>query len=161
MTGVVILVVVLVLATAFGLYRRWSDGRMRPVEGPVPVADDAPEVDVHVAGRAEHGGERVTAADLGAPLGAAATFVQFSTEFCQPCRVTRRLLDEIATAYDDVSHVELDAEQHLDLVRRFDIRRTPTVLVLDSRGVIVKRASGVPRRIDVVTTLGDLNATGG
>jgi hypothetical protein len=43
---------------------------------------------------------------------------------------------------DGVAHVEVDAEANLELVRRLDIRRTPTVLVLGPDGEIVRRASG-------------------
>ena len=53
-----------------------------------------------------------------------------------------------------MAHVEIDAESHLDLVRRLDVRRTPTVLVLDAAGRIVRRASGQPRPVDVVAALG-------
>jgi hypothetical protein len=52
-----------------------------------------------------------------------------------------------------VKHIELDAEAHLELVRRLDIMRTPTVLVLDPRGRVVKRASGAPRRSEVVAAI--------
>lgn len=158
MLGVVLLVVVLAAATAFGLYRRATDGRMRTVAtpAPIPVADDAPEVEVTTPTAAEHGGERLTAEALGCELGAQATLVQFSTAFCQPCRATRRILDEVATMVPGTVHVEIDAEAHLDLVRQLDIRRTPTVLVLDARGVIAKRAVGLPRKADVIAALGDI-----
>nr|WP_181616005.1 thioredoxin family protein [Nonomuraea soli] len=96
----------------------------------------------------------VTADTLGAPLGERATLVQFSTAFCQPCRATRRILDEVAAMVPGVAHVEIDAESRLDLVKQLDIMRTPTVLVLDSRGHIVKRASGQPRKADVIAALG-------
>jgi hypothetical protein len=56
---------------------------------------------------------------------------------------------------DGVAHVEIDAESRLDLVRRLDIRRTPTVLVLGPDGRITKRASGQPRKADVIAALGD------
>jgi hypothetical protein len=55
---------------------------------------------------------------------------------------------------DGVTHVEIDAESNLELVRRLDIMRTPTVLVLDSAGRVVKRASGAPRKADVLAALG-------
>jgi len=55
-----------------------------------------------------------------------------------------------------VSHVEIDAEENLELVRLLDIRRTPTVLFLDRTGVIRKQASGQPRKVDVVAALGEL-----
>jgi thiol-disulfide isomerase/thioredoxin len=97
---------------------------------------------------------RLDAAQLGAELGDRATLVQFSSAFCQPCRATRRTLDEVARMVDGVAHVEIDAEAHLTLVRALDISRTPTVLVLDAAGRIVRRAVGQPRTVDVVAALG-------
>ncbi|MER6104933.1 thioredoxin family protein [Streptomyces sp. NPDC001832] len=93
-------------------------------------------------------------AQLGAELGDRATLVQFSSAFCQPCRATRRTLDEVARMVDGVAHVEIDAEAHLTLVRELEISRTPTVLVLDATGRIVRRAVGQPRTADVVAALG-------
>ncbi len=81
--------------------------------------------------------------------------VQFSTAFCQPCRATRRILDEVAGQVEGVRHVEVDAEAHLDLVRRLDVMRTPTVFVLDAGGRVVRRAVGQPRKADVVAALGE------
>lgn len=97
---------------------------------------------------------RLVPEDLGAPLGERATLVQFSTAFCQPCRATRRILADVSSTVPGVAHVEVDAESNLDLVRRLDVRRTPTVLVLDAAGHIVRRASGQPRTVDVVAALG-------
>ncbi|WP_285729621.1 thioredoxin family protein [Nocardiopsis sp. ATB16-24] len=96
----------------------------------------------------------LTAEDIGAELGTRATLVQFSTAFCQPCRATRRILDEVAGMVEGVAHVEVDAEARLDLVRRLDILRTPTVLVLDDAGRTVCRAAGQPRKADVIAALG-------
>ena len=97
--------------------------------------------------------DRVSAADVGGELGDRATLLQFSSAFCAPCRATRRTLAEVEGMVDGVRHVELDAEKHLELVRRLDILRTPTTLVLDSTGAIVKRASGAPRKPDVIAAL--------
>jgi thiol-disulfide isomerase/thioredoxin len=97
--------------------------------------------------------ERVTAAELGGELGERATLLQFSSAFCAPCRATRRTLAEVEGMVEGVRHVELDAEAHLELVRRLDILRTPTTLVLDSTGAVVKRASGAPRKPDVIAAL--------
>jgi hypothetical protein len=44
----------------------------------------------------------------------------------------------------------------LDLVRRLDIRRTPTVLVVNEHGHIIRRATGAPRKADVIAALGEL-----
>ncbi|MER8188666.1 thioredoxin family protein [Kitasatospora sp. NPDC094015] len=135
MTGWVVCGVVLAVASGFGLWRAARDGRLRV--------------------RPKDGAVRLSAVELGAELGERATLVQFSTAFCQPCRATRRVLAEVAAMVDGVAHVEVDAEQQLELVRRLEILRTPTVLVLDSTGRVVRRAAGQPRRPDVIAALGE------
>ncbi|MEU1303446.1 TlpA family protein disulfide reductase [Streptomyces shenzhenensis] len=99
-------------------------------------------------------GKRLGAADLGGDLGERATLVQFSSAFCAPCRATRRVLGEVAGLVPGVAHVEIDAESRLDLVRELGILRTPTVLVLDADGRVVRRAAGQPRKADVIAALG-------
>ncbi|MCX3290321.1 thioredoxin family protein [Streptomyces sp. NEAU-H22] len=135
MTGLVVCVVVLATASAYGVLQRRRSGRVR------------------VRGRDD--GKRLDAADLGAELGERATLVQFSSAFCAPCRATRRVLGEVAAVVPGVTHVEIDAEAHLDLVRRLDILKTPTVLVLDADGRVVRRAAGQPRKADVIAALGE------
>jgi thiol-disulfide isomerase/thioredoxin len=98
-------------------------------------------------------GHILTAAELGADLGSRATLVQFSSAFCSPCRATRILLRDVASRRDDVAYVDIDAESHLDLVRQLDIVRTPTVVVLDREGTVVRQASGVPRRAQIDAVL--------
>ena len=88
----------------------------------------------------------LTAAELGSELGSRATLVQFSTAFCSPCRATRTLLRDVTSRLDDVTYVDVDAESHLDLVRQLGVVRTPTVVVLDRGGVVVRQAAGLPRR---------------
>jgi thiol-disulfide isomerase/thioredoxin len=135
MTGLVVCVLVLAAASAFGVLQRRRSGRVR------------------VRGRDD--GKRLDAAELGADLGERATLVQFSSAFCAPCRATRRVLGEVAGMVPGVTHVEIDAEAHLDLVRRLDILKTPTVLVLDADGRVVRRATGQPRKADVIAALGE------
>jgi thiol-disulfide isomerase/thioredoxin len=147
-----LLVAVLVAATAFGLWRHWRDGRMSD-RVPGAVAEDAPEAHVLTPDARHHGGEVLTAAQLGEELGEQATFVQFSSAFCQPCRATRLLLTDMAGRVPGVKHVEVDAESHMDLVRHLGVRRTPTVFLLDGHGAIRKRAVGLPRKSEVVAAL--------
>ncbi|WP_307815632.1 thioredoxin family protein [Streptomyces sp. 7-21] len=99
--------------------------------------------------------DRLDAARLGAPrLGERATLVHFSSAFCQPCRAARRVLARVADMVDGVAHIEIDAESRLDLVRSLEVSGTPTVLVLDAEGRVVRRAAGVPRTADVIAALG-------
>jgi thiol-disulfide isomerase/thioredoxin len=155
MEGVVILLVVLGAATAFGLWRQRTDGRMSPVgDDSEPLVIDGRPAEV-----ADHSvvpvANALTGADLGSELGERATLVQFSSAFCQPCRATRVVLADVAAMVPGVTHVEIDAESHLDLVRRLDVLRTPTVFVLDAEGRIRTRATGAPRKVDVIAALGE------
>ena len=86
-------------------------------------------------------------------LGEKATLLQFSSAFCAPCRATRRTLSEVAAVVPGVEHLEVDAEHHLELVRRLGILRTPTTLVLDAAGREVTRAAGAPRKEQVLGAL--------
>lgn len=154
MTGVWVLVVVLALATGFGLWFRRVNGRVRdtrPAGVPMAGPDDPP-----AAIEEPTPGAAALAEALGGRLGERATMVQFSSAFCQPCRATRRILEEVSVMVPGVSHVEIDAEENLELVRAMDIRRTPTVLFLDRAGVVRKQASGQPRKADVVAALGEI-----
>ncbi|MGW6855158.1 TlpA family protein disulfide reductase [Streptomyces xanthophaeus] len=111
------------------------------------------ETGVRVPGR-DDGRIRLGAAELGAEPGERASLVQFSSAFCQPCRATRRILAEVAAMVEGVAHIEIDAEESLGLVRALGIEKTPTVLVLDAAGRIVRRAAGMPRKADVIAALG-------
>lgn len=97
--------------------------------------------------------ECLTAEQIGAPLGERATLVQFSSAFCSPCRATRVVLTGIASSTPGVVAVDIDAESHLQLVRDLSVMRTPTVLVLDAGGAVTTRASGLPRREQVLAAV--------
>jgi thiol-disulfide isomerase/thioredoxin len=79
--------------------------------------------------------------------------VQFSSAFCAPCRATRRILSDVARVVPGVVHVEIDAEMHLETVRRLGIVRTPTTLILDATGREIARAAGAPRKEQVLSAL--------
>jgi thiol-disulfide isomerase/thioredoxin len=86
-------------------------------------------------------------------LGARATLLQFSSAFCAPCRATRRVLSEVAGLVPGVIHLEVDAEEHLELVRRLGVLRTPTTLILDAEGHELSRAAGAPKKETVLAGL--------
>ena len=98
-------------------------------------------------------GKGLTSAVIDGELGSRATLVQFSSAFCTPCRATRTLLENVVSDLSDVRHVEIDAETNLELVRKLDIRSTPTTLILNSAGIEVGRAVGAPKRDQVLAAL--------
>jgi len=124
---------VLALATGYGLWYQRTRGEFRKkktVNGP-----------------------KLTAAIVGSELGSRATMVQFSSAFCTPCRATKALLEDMVKTMPDVRYAHVDAESHLELVRKLDIRSTPTTLFLNHAGVEVGRAMGTPKRAQVNAAL--------
>ncbi len=154
--GLIALLAALACALAAGVLWRRRNGRMRDVgralRGRSPARDVTPPTAGAQASVAPDG--QVTGAELGRSLGQRATLVQFSSAFCAPCRATRRILIDVASMVDGVEYIEVDAEARLDLVRRLNVLRTPTVLVTDGSGRILKRASGQPRKPDVIAAVG-------
>ncbi len=151
MVGVVVAAAVLAVATGFGLLWQRNNGRLRPVRD---AGADAPDRE---GGRAVPGdAELQVLTGLGVRPGTPATLLQFSSAFCAPCRATRRLCGEIVGMLDGVTHIEVDAESHLDAVRALGVLRTPTLFVLDAKGRVVRRASGLPTRAHLVAAVAPL-----
>jgi thiol-disulfide isomerase/thioredoxin len=130
------LLIVLVLASAYGFWWKLSRGAIRSNKA-IP-------------------GHRLTPETLGEALGSRATMVQFSSAFCTPCRATHSLLSQMVLTMDDVKHIQVDAESHLELVRELDIRSTPTTLFINKDGVEVGRAAGTPKREQVLAALSNI-----
>ena len=108
----------LALATAIGLVVRLRDGRFRAAQDPPshPLA--------------------------GLASGRTATFVQFSSHTCSVCPRALGVLRTVAGARTGVEVVEICAEDTMDLVRLLDVRRSPTVFLLDAHGAVHARTSG-------------------
>jgi hypothetical protein len=154
--GLIALVVVLAAASAAGFAMRRRQGRFHPAKSTPVVAAQAADPAKPAASPPV-----LSATDLGAPLGAQVTLVQFSTQVCAYCGPTRELLTEVARERDGVAFVEIDAAERMDLTRRLHVLSTPTVLVLDALGGITSRASGPLRRGDLLTAVGAALDVGG
>ncbi|WP_345155805.1 thioredoxin family protein [Micromonospora maritima] len=152
LTGALVLVAVLAAAGAFGWWRRRHDGRLRAVRERTPAAPG--RTGSLPAGDPPH---RATLATLGVRPGVV-TLVQFSAPVCAPCRATRRVLDEVTGRIGGVALLEVGVDEHLDAARDLDVWRTPTVLVVDAAGHVVRRASGVPDRAELLAALAPLTA---
>jgi thiol-disulfide isomerase/thioredoxin len=161
--GEIVLVVAAVFALGFGSWRLLEDGRFRGTHA-IRHAERHAARGRHDAAHPDHtptGGALssrpdplLSGTEWADQIGERATLVQFSTAFCAPCRVARRTLGEVAAVVPGVVHLEIDAEHHLDLVRRLGIMRTPTTVVLDGDGHEVQRAAGAPSKEQVVAALG-------
>jgi thiol-disulfide isomerase/thioredoxin len=104
----------------------------------------------------EKQGSQILESELGKKYGKRASVVIFSTTFCSECRAAKALISDVTSTLSDISYIEIDAESNLELVRKVDIRSTPTTLFLDKSGFEIARATGAPKRdqlIKVITSL--------
>lgn len=158
------LVVLIGLSTIFGLYRKRTEGRIKlaRVSNPAPgVANpegrtpesSASTPTTSASKRASALHTSIQDLKFGQALGSDATLVQFSSAFCQPCRATRLLLEDVALSTPGVAHIEIDAEAHLDLVREMGVTRTPTTFILNAQGEIVGKSVGLPKRLEVLNVV--------
>ncbi|MBB4906457.1 TlpA family protein disulfide reductase [Actinophytocola algeriensis] len=137
MTGVLVLVGTLVLATVAGLVMRSRNGRVRTTAATVAtVATSDLPADI---------------TSVLAPGGV--TLVQLSTTFCAPCRHTRVLLSDLASRTDGLHHTELDLTERPELAKELAVLRTPTTLAVDRSGTEILRVGGVPRRDELLAAL--------
>ena len=127
------LVLILGLTTAFGLRHRVKKGAIK-----------------------EKKGSQILESELGKKYGKRATVVIFSTTFCSECRVAKALISDVTSTLSDISYVEVDAESNLELVRKVDIRSTPTTIFLDKAGFEIARATGAPKRDQLIKVIASL-----
>ena len=94
--------------------------------------------------------------ELGNKYGKRATVVQFSTTFCSECRAAKALISDVVSTQNEITYIEIDAESNLELVRKVDIRSTPTTLFLDKAGFEIARATGAPKRDQLIKVIASL-----
>ncbi len=134
--GVIALAVVLLVVVAVALVRRRFDGRVRTATG-----------------------AQSTLAEVGIVLPSdRVTVVQFSGQFCATCPQARTLADRVLQDHPDIAQIEVDVAEHPEAVRALDIRRTPTLLIVDKQGQVVHRASGMPREAELRQAVSGLTA---
>jgi thiol-disulfide isomerase/thioredoxin len=131
LTGALVVLGTLAVATVLGLALRARAGRVRT---PAPVAGLPEDV------------RRALAPD-------GVTLVQLSTTFCAPCRHTRVLLSDLAARTEGLHHTELDLTDRPDLARELAVLRTPTTLAIDPAGTELLRVGGVPKRETLLEAL--------
>lgn len=125
-TGLVVLLAVLALATAAGLLLRARSGRLRAggtATGGWALAGHRPTAD-----------ERVLLLQLSSPV-------------CTPCRQTAAVLSDLSGRTTGIVHREIDVADQPDLARELGVMRTPTVVAFGRDGAELLRVSGVPQAV--------------
>ncbi|VXC28119.1 thioredoxin family protein [Pseudoclavibacter sp. 8L] len=141
--AVMVLVGLVVFASVIGVVLQRTNGRLKTSRAPAGAAAGA--ADLHLLG-------------AGVEPGDSATVILFSTEFCARCPATKRMLDQLAATAPGVVVAEVDLTDRQDLARSYDVRQTPTVLVLDADGKRVARIGGPPRRAELEAQLLQLSS---
>ena len=133
---VIAVVVGLVALTVFGLWFQRRQGQVKLASGD---------------------SQSIGPAELGGPLGEAATLVMFSTRFCSICPGARAFFESlVAEVGAEVCFYEVDAEKQLALAKKFGVKSTPTTLVLNAQGEVVARIIGAPNRANTLAILRDV-----
>jgi len=123
MESLLLLGLILLISTAIGFYYRSKNGVIRKK-------------------RRLH----ISEAEFAGAYGSRVTILQFSTTFCSQCRAAKSLISDVVKDEKDISYLEIDAESNLALVRKVDVRSTPTTIFLDKDGYEIARATGAPKR---------------
>ena len=123
MESLLLLGLILLISTAIGFFYRSKNGVIRKKRR-LHISE------VEFAGR----------------YGSRVTILQFSTTFCSQCRAAKSLISDVVKDEKDISYLEIDAESNLALVRKVDVRSTPTTIFLDKAGYEIARATGAPKR---------------
>lgn len=123
---IALVLLVVLLTTLAGRVWQRRDGRMARHSGPGGT-DQRPALGLAT----DHDGPQA---------------VLFGSATCAPCDTVKDLLEEVQAQRDDFRWHYVDAADRLDLADEHAVRRVPTLLVLDDRGAIVARSSGVPER---------------
>ena len=130
MNNLILLLSLLAFLFVLGYWQRLRNGKFRKVNG-----------------------LSISEVELNQKLGRKATLVQFSTTFCAECRTAKAIVRDVVKDFKDITYVEVDAESNLDLVRRVDIRSTPTTIFLDAKGFEIARAKGAPKRDQLIKAI--------
>ena len=96
---------------------------------------------------------KISEGEFDGKYGSRLTILQFSTTFCSECRTAKAIVKDVVKDLKDIAYIEVDAESNLDLVRRVDIRSTPTTIFLDSKGFEIARAKGAPKRDQLIKAI--------
>lgn len=66
--------------------------------------------------------------------------LKFSADWCQPCKMLSRIIEDAPVDGVEIVNIDIDNEQETAI--RYGIRGVPTLVVLDEEGKEVRRKVG-------------------
>ncbi len=80
--------------------------------------------------------------------------IDFNANWCGPCRMLRRILDEISTENNNVKIVSINIDNEEDLAREYGVMSIPC-LVLVEKGQEIRRSVGLMPKEEVIKFIGE------
>ena len=81
------------------------------------------------------------------------TIVHFTAVWCGPCAAVRRVIKGVCADLPEVSHVEIDIDDHPVAARKLSVLSLPTTFIFDAEGRQRYRSAGVPKAADLRAAL--------
>lgn len=83
--------------------------------------------------------------------------VDFSAEWCRPCKMQKPIIDELAKEYKGKINVEfVDIDKNKAMADKYKIEAIPVQVFLDAKGKEVYRHVGFMPKEDIVSQLKDM-----
>jgi thioredoxin 1 len=73
------------------------------------------------------------------------TVIDFYADWCQPCKVMEKSLNDIKNEFKDVDFIKINAEEEYELTEFFQIRNLPTLIFIDFDGNIYSESGLIPK----------------
>ena len=83
------------------------------------------------------------------------TVYYFTTDWCQPCKKTRPIVEELNREQTTAGFQIIDVDDNTDLVKTFDIKSVPTFILFEN-GIEKNRIIGAQTRESLETFINEM-----
>lgn len=76
-----------------------------------------------------------------------AVLVDFSAEWCGPCKILSPILQEVKTTLgEQVTIIKVDVDKNKDLAFHYEIRGVPTLIIFKNGNILWRQSGVVPAK---------------
>jgi len=89
-------------------------------------------------------------------------FIDFETTWCGPCRTMDLYVytaDVTVEAFKNILAVKIDGDEHRELVKKYDVKAYPTMIILSPKGKIIAKKVGYLSVKDIVAFIKEAKTT--